>query len=237
MGKLMAVTLLSVLVAGPAIAEDDTFVRGSFAVHVGSVALDLPISNEWAGDLTSEEREQDHSGTNEKIQPRSAYGAGFGVTFGKYVRFDASLTKIKQQTQWEYHGTDYNRNITYKADITPFRLEAVFIPHGFVHNVIRPELGLGIAAFVTRFEVDQEINSGGNFESGQAWVRDVCYLPVMKAGVEFNFYDRFGIGIHWTYFTGEVELKNWSKRYTALVGPNHEYLGGWTIAATPRFYF
>ena len=237
MGKLMAVALAFVLVAGPAMAQDESFIKGSFAVHVSSLALDLPISNEWGGDLTSEEREADHSGTNEKIKPKMAYGAGFGVTFGKYVRFDASLTKIKHKGQWEYHGTDYNRNITYKTDITPLRLEAVFIPHGFVSNVIRPELGLGIAAFVTRFEVDQEIHSGGNFESGQAWVRDVCYLPVMKAGVEFNFYDRFGIGVHWTYFTGEVELKDWSKRYTALLGPKHEYLGGWTIGATPRFYF
>jgi hypothetical protein len=237
MGKLTVVALSLALAAGLATAQDESFIRGSFAAHISSLALDLPISNEWGGDLTSEEREADHSGTNEKIKPKMTYGAGFGVNFGKYVRFDASLTKIKHEGQWEYHGTDYNRNITYKTDITPLRFEAVFIPHGFVNNVIRPELGLGIAAFVTRFEVDQEIFTGGTVNSGQAWVRNVDYLPVMKAGVEFNFADRVGIGVHWTYFTGEVELNNWSKRYTALVGPKHEYLGGWTIGATPRFYF
>jgi hypothetical protein len=168
---------------------------------------------------------------------RAAYGGGFGVSFGRYVRFDASLARMESKVSWEYYGTDYTRTITYKTEITPVRLETVFLVPGFVNNIIRPELGLGVAAFVTKFEVDQEIYSGGTSDSGQAWARDVSFLPVMKAGVEFNFFERIGLDAHWTYFTGEAELKHWSKRYTAEVGPNSEYLGGWAMWFTPRFYF
>jgi len=226
-----------VAAAAAAYGAEDSFVRGSISGAVVFPQMEMPRADAWAKDMDGPEEKIGHEGELGDLSPGMGFALGYGVTLGKYFRFDANVANIRTEHDAAYSGDQYARDLVLTTHIVPVRLGGTFLAPAFLGGRIVPEMGLGFVAFITDYYTSQDITFFGATTDGTAWTRDVCYGPEIKLGAEIGVFGNLAVEGYLTYWTAEATLANWEQYgESPQRGPQREDFTGWAIWLAPRFY-
>lgn len=235
--------------AAATIAAAAGFVRASVGASFVLPQMEMPYADTWARLIDFGEKEDKHAGELGDIAPGWGYAFGYGVSLGEYFRFDAAGANVRTEHKVTYTYTEPETNIGYTRDvnltthIVPIFLTGSFVAPGLFGDRLKPEFGLGVAAFIADYNTYQKttITVPGEdpvITEGFAWARDVAYGPVTRAGVSFALMDNLAVEGAGTYYAGEASFPSWTRHGdTPLNGPAREDFTGWAIYVGPRYYF
>jgi hypothetical protein len=199
--------------------------------------MEMPRADEWAKGVDGPEAKVGNDGELGDLKPGMGFAIGYGVTLGEVFRFDANIANIRTEHTATFTGDQYNRDVMLTTHLVPVRLGGTFLAPGFLDGRVKPEMGVGFVAFITKYYTNQEISFFGTTMDGQAWTRDVCYGPEVKLGAEIQIVGPLAVEGYLTYWTAEATLGNWVQTGDApLRGPAREDFTGWAIWIAPRFY-
>jgi hypothetical protein len=235
MGKWLVA--VCVVAAAAAYAAEDSFIRGSVSAAVVFPQMEMPRADAWAKDMDGPEVKIGHEGELGDLSPGMGFAIGYGVTLGKYFRFDANVANILTEHSVTYSGDQYTRDLQLTTHIVPIRLGGTFLAPAYLDGRVTPEMGLGFVAFIADYNTSQDITFFGATTDGTAWTRDVCYGPEIKLGAEVGIFGNLAVEGYLTYWTAEATLGNWDQYgETPQRGPQREDFTGWAIWVAPRFY-
>lgn len=240
MAKILWSFLLTLCFVG-LIAADDTEVRGSITAGIVLPQMELPHSNAWRDVINGPEMKLGLDGELEEIAPGMGFTIGYGVSVGEYSRFDATVGNIKNEYEVTYIGEvlgeSYERNFKLSTNIVPVRFDYTLFTPGFFNDRIKPELGLGLIFFISKYNTEEKVTFGDEVFRGTAWARGVTVGPELKGGAEIGIFGPLAVEAYGTYFTTVIDLDRWYSYGDATRGPTFEEYTGWAIWVAPRLYF
>jgi len=199
--------------------------------------MEMPRGDDWAKEIDGPEAKVNHTGELGDLSAGMGFAVGYGVTLGDVFRLDANIANIRTEHSATYTGDQYTRDVMLTTHLVPVRLGGTFLAPGFWEGRLKPTMGMGFVAFITKYYTDQEITAFGATANGQAWTREVCYGPEVKLGAEIIVVDGLAVEGYLSYWTAEATLANWVLTGDApLRGPVREEFTGWAVWIAPRFY-
>jgi len=240
MARILCSFLLTLCVVG-VVAADGTEVRGSIAAGIVLPQMELPHSNAWRDDVNGPMAKIGFDGELEEIAPGMGFTIGYGVSVGEYSRFDATVGSIKNEYEvkytGEFFGESFERDFKLSTHIVPVRFDYTLFTPGFLDDRIKPEFGLGLIFFISKYNTEERIAFAGDIDRGTAWARGVTVGPELKGGAEIGIFGNLAVEAYGTYFTTVIDLDRWYTYGDATEGPTFEEYTGWAIWVGPRFYW
>jgi hypothetical protein len=244
MAKIVWTFLLTLCLVG-VIAADGPEVKGSIAAGVMFPQMELPHSNAWRDDVNGLMMKLGFDGELEEITPGMGFTIGYGVSVGEYSRFDATVGNIKKEYEVTYIGEigvppetlSFERVFKLSTHIVPVRFDYTLFTPGFFNDRVKPELGLGLIFFISKYNTEEKVTFGGEVDRGTAWARGVTVGPELKGGAEIGVFGNLVVEAYGTYFTTVMDLDRWYTYGDATEGPTFEEYTGWAIWVGPRFYW
>jgi hypothetical protein len=236
--SLCAFVLALCLVAS--VTAEETEVKGSITAGIMLPQMELPHSNAWVIELNAPHKKMGHEGELGEITPNMGFTIGYGVSFGEYSRFDATVGNMQSEYEakftGEVFGESFERTFMIRTHTVPIRFDYTMFTPGFWGDRIKPEFGFGLIFFIAKYQTDQEIRIADETSRGTAWARGVTVGPELRAGVEIAIFDGLAAEVYGTYFTTVMDLDRWYTYDFAETGPTIEEYTGWAIWLGPRFY-
>ncbi len=246
MARILWSFLLTLCLVG-VIAADGTEVRGSIAAGIVLPQMELPHSNAWRDVINGPMMKEGYDGELEEIAAGMGFTIGYGVSVGEYSRFDATVGSIKNEYEVTYIGevevgyppelVSYERIFKLSTHIVPVRFDYTLFTPGFFDDRIKPELGLGLIFFISKYNTEEKETKGDEVDRGTAWARGVTVGPELKGGAEISIFGNLAVEAYGTYFTTVIDLDRWYPYGDATRGPTFEEYTGWAIWVGPRFYW